>query len=211
MRVYLDNCCYNRPFDEQTQLKVLLETEAKLRVQSLMRNGDVEYVWSGVLDYEIRQSPFRNRKRLIRPWKAGATLYVRMDAEIISRGSEIMLLGVKKKDAVHLACAERNGDVEYVWSGVLDYEIRGGQSCGLRDGGSVMKAMTDNELLTICFDALVERVGYVGTERFIAVMNREPEDYTRWRENQPDEEESIEELGAKIMELESANEELVNA
>ena len=74
-----------------------------------------------------------------------------------------------------------------------------------------MKAMTDNELLTICFDALVERVGYVGTERFIAVMNREPEDYTRWRENQPDEEESIEKLGAKIMELESANEELVNA
>ena len=141
MRVYLDNCCYNRPFDEQTQLKVLLETEAKLRVQSLMRNGDVEYVWSGV----------------------------------------------------------------------LDYEIRGGQSRGLRDGGSVMKAMPDNELLTICFDALVERVGYVGTERFIAVMNREPEDYTRWRENQPDEEESIEELGAKIMELESANEELVNA
>ena len=141
MRVYLDNCCYNRPFDEQTQLKVLLETEAKLRVQFLMRNGDVEYVWSGV----------------------------------------------------------------------LDYEIRGGQSRGLRDGGSVMKAMTDNELLTICFDALVERVGYVGTERFIAVMNREPEDYTRWRENQPDEEESIEELGAKIMELESANEELVNA
>ena len=29
MRVYLDNCCYNRPFDEQTQLKVRLETEAK--------------------------------------------------------------------------------------------------------------------------------------------------------------------------------------
>ena len=73
-----------------------------------------------------------------------------------------------------------------------------------------MKAMTDNELLTLCFDALVERVGYVGS-RFIAVMNREPEDYTRWRENQPDDEESIEELGAKIMELESANEELVNA
>ena len=27
MRVYLDNCCYNRPFDDQTQLKVRLETE----------------------------------------------------------------------------------------------------------------------------------------------------------------------------------------
>ena len=74
-----------------------------------------------------------------------------------------------------------------------------------------MRAMTDNELLTLCFDAVVEGVGYVGTERLSAVMDREPEDYTRWRENQPDEEESIEELGAKIMELESANEELANA
>lgn len=39
MRVYLDNCCYNRPFDDQTQLKVRLETEAKLFVQGLMRTG----------------------------------------------------------------------------------------------------------------------------------------------------------------------------
>ena len=28
MRVYLDNCCYNRPFDEQSQLRIRLETEA---------------------------------------------------------------------------------------------------------------------------------------------------------------------------------------
>jgi len=46
MRVYPDNCCYNRPFDDQTQLKVRLETEAKLYVQGLMRTGAVEYVWS---------------------------------------------------------------------------------------------------------------------------------------------------------------------
>ena len=35
MRVYLDNCCYNRPFDEQDQLSVRLETEAKLYIQRL--------------------------------------------------------------------------------------------------------------------------------------------------------------------------------
>ena len=27
MRVYLDNCCYNRPFDDQSQLKVRLGTD----------------------------------------------------------------------------------------------------------------------------------------------------------------------------------------
>ena len=41
MRVYLDNCCYNRPFDDQSQLKVRLETEAKLAIQAMMRIGAV--------------------------------------------------------------------------------------------------------------------------------------------------------------------------
>ena len=45
MRVYLDNCCYNRPFDEQTQLRVRLETEAKMEIQSMMRVANpLEYV-----------------------------------------------------------------------------------------------------------------------------------------------------------------------
>lgn len=36
MRVYLDNCCYNRPFADQDQLKVRLETVTKLAVQLMM-------------------------------------------------------------------------------------------------------------------------------------------------------------------------------
>ena len=34
MRVYLDNCCYNRPFDDQENLAVALETFAKLQIQA---------------------------------------------------------------------------------------------------------------------------------------------------------------------------------
>ncbi len=52
MRVYLDNCCYNRPFDDQNQLKVLIESLAKLSIQQQMRDGTLEYVWSSVLDFE---------------------------------------------------------------------------------------------------------------------------------------------------------------
>ncbi|MFN0197095.1 MAG: PIN domain protein, partial [Planctomycetaceae bacterium] len=33
MRIYLDNCCFNRPFDDQRQIRVRLETEAKLCIQ----------------------------------------------------------------------------------------------------------------------------------------------------------------------------------
>jgi len=34
MRIYLDNCSFKRPFDAQLQLKIKLETEAKLSIQS---------------------------------------------------------------------------------------------------------------------------------------------------------------------------------
>ena len=34
LRLYLDNCCYNRPYDEQTQFKILMETRAKLHIQA---------------------------------------------------------------------------------------------------------------------------------------------------------------------------------
>ena len=33
MRVYLDMCYYNRPYDDQSQIKVSLETQAKLHIQ----------------------------------------------------------------------------------------------------------------------------------------------------------------------------------
>ena len=36
MRVYLDNCCYNRPFDDQSQVKVRVETISKLAVQLMI-------------------------------------------------------------------------------------------------------------------------------------------------------------------------------
>ena len=82
MRVYLDNCCYNRPFDDQSQLKVRLETEAKLFVQQLMRTGVVEYVWSDMLDKEALDNPFPMQRVKIMAWKSGAKIDVEITPEI---------------------------------------------------------------------------------------------------------------------------------
>ena len=46
MRIYLDNCSFNRPFDAQSKLKIKPETEAKLYIQSEIINGRFELVWS---------------------------------------------------------------------------------------------------------------------------------------------------------------------
>lgn len=34
MKLYLDNCCFNRPFDDQSRIKIKLETDAKLFIHS---------------------------------------------------------------------------------------------------------------------------------------------------------------------------------
>ncbi len=50
MRVYLDNCSFNRPFDDQSQLRIRLEAEAKLYVQQKVREGRLELAWSYILE-----------------------------------------------------------------------------------------------------------------------------------------------------------------
>ena len=106
MRVYLDNCCYNRPFDEQAQLRVVLETLAKLNIQQQMRDGILEYVWSSVLDFEISKSRFLDRSLQIMPWAKGAAINVQIDDSIRFRAKEFENNGLKAMDALHVACAE---------------------------------------------------------------------------------------------------------
>lgn len=52
MRIYLDNCCFNRPFDDQSQIRIRLESEAKLKIQDDILEGKVELIWSYILDAE---------------------------------------------------------------------------------------------------------------------------------------------------------------
>ena len=109
MRVYLDNCCYNRPFDEQSQLRVRLETEAKMEVQSQMRLGILEYVWSEMLTGEVCDSPYVNLREKILPWRFAAVECVKITEDVIVRAEEYMRLGVKSSDAIHLSCAVEAG------------------------------------------------------------------------------------------------------
>lgn len=51
MKIYLDNCCYNRPFDDQTQERIHLESEAILTVLQRGQSGIYKIVGSD-LDVE---------------------------------------------------------------------------------------------------------------------------------------------------------------
>jgi predicted nucleic acid-binding protein len=104
-RLYLDNCCFNRPYDDQSYLVIRLETEAKLYIQQEILNETFELVWSYILDFENSVNPYLNRRQAISEWKNIAVLDVDVSEEIVERGKEIMQKGIKKKDALHIASA----------------------------------------------------------------------------------------------------------
>lgn len=39
MEIYLDNCCFNRPYDNQSFVQIELETQAKLYIQYQIKQG----------------------------------------------------------------------------------------------------------------------------------------------------------------------------
>ena len=63
LKIYLDICSYNRPFDSQTQIKIRLETEAKLYIQAGIRKKKYSLVWSYILDYENENSPYGGKEK----------------------------------------------------------------------------------------------------------------------------------------------------
>ncbi len=109
MRLYLDNCCFNRPFDDQTQLSISLESQAKLEVQYMILNGTHTLVWSYMLEYENSQNPFEIRKESIIKWKDIAEINIVENENILKRAECLSERGVKAKDAIHIACAIESG------------------------------------------------------------------------------------------------------
>jgi predicted nucleic acid-binding protein len=108
MRVYLDNCCFNRPYDDQSSITISLETQAKLYTQNLIHQGKIEMATSYMLAYENGQNPYEMRKNAITEYiEKNTTVYVSeaKQAVVIEMAKEIMKTGVKYKDACHVSCA----------------------------------------------------------------------------------------------------------
>ena len=103
--LYLDNCCFNRPYDEQTQMKVYLETQAKIHVQTAILAGKYELVWSYMLEYENDVNPYMNRQIEIALWRQRAVITVQESPKIVEDAATLRRAGIKTKDALHLACA----------------------------------------------------------------------------------------------------------
>ncbi|MHC1610606.1 MAG: PIN domain-containing protein [Candidatus Methanospirareceae archaeon] len=110
MRIYMDVCCLNRPFDDQTQDRIRIESEVVLTILNRCL-CDWLLVGSEVIDYEISKIPDDERKRRVEILISIAREKVIVDEDIVRRASELEDIGLRAVDALHVACAERSVDV----------------------------------------------------------------------------------------------------
>lgn len=109
MLLYLDINCFNRPFDDQDQLRVALETAAVFSILTRLSEELDHLAWSEALDFENAQHPLPDRRTEIGSWSRRARVRIRIDKQVAARAEELHAGGLAPLDAAHLACAEAGG------------------------------------------------------------------------------------------------------
>lgn len=107
MKIYMDVCCLNRPFDDQSQDKVRFEAEAVISILKRCNAGaDWKLVGSDIISFEISKTKDFAKKQKILLLHDCADEKVKYNATIKSRASEFMKHNAKLFDSLHLAAAE---------------------------------------------------------------------------------------------------------
>lgn len=105
MRIYLDLCCFNRPYDDQSQSRIRIETEAKIVIQQKLKNAECEFLWSSILDFECAMNPFEEHRIAILNWRNIAFGIVMIDQSVLEQARYLITCGVGNFDALHVACS----------------------------------------------------------------------------------------------------------
>jgi len=114
MKLYLDNCCYNRPYDDQTQEKIHMEGEAVLAIINRCKQNNDAIIGSAVLDLEIDQiDDIEKREKVKYFYNQTITIKVDYTANILKRVRELSeQTNIRTLDRFHLSLAEySNADI----------------------------------------------------------------------------------------------------
>ena len=107
MKIYLDVCCLNRPFDDQTQDRVRLESEAVLSILNHSKVKDWRLLNSEVISVEISKMPDTDKRQKVAIVSAMLHSNITVDEDIEKRATELENLTFKPFDALHVVCAEK--------------------------------------------------------------------------------------------------------
>jgi predicted nucleic acid-binding protein len=119
MKIYLDSCCYNRPFDDLTQVKISLEAEAVQRIIKLSKEGKITIASSEFVKYEIDSIRIEEKHCKVIGFYHCDEYYVLTD-KISKLARYYQTFNLKTFDSLHLAAAETNS-VDYLLTTDIDF------------------------------------------------------------------------------------------
>lgn len=138
MKLYLDLCLLYRPFDDQSNERIKLETQVLLVLLEFVSASKVHFINSFALEFENSKNPNVENRYKVSSLLKYATQYVEYDEMILSRALSIEKLGIMSMDALHIACAEASNAECFV-------------TC---DDNLVNKLKKIKNVYIVCYDAL---------------------------------------------------------
>lgn len=109
MKIYLDTSVYNRPFDDQTQPRIWLETLSLALILQWIEAGNAQLVNSAVLEYENSRNPQVLRQKWMARCLQQASIYQLVEPAIRARANALEKNGLGAIDALHIAASESAG------------------------------------------------------------------------------------------------------
>ena len=106
LKLYLDLCVYSRPFDDQNQTRIALETNAFIYLLGQIENAEYTVLNSEILGYENSRDPDPVRRERVSSYLRLAKEFVKVDEKVISKAMCLRELNFGDLDALHLALAE---------------------------------------------------------------------------------------------------------
>ena len=111
-KVYLDTCCYSRPYDDNRQPQILREVSAIKVILGYLQIGQWHWITSEVIIFEVNRNSNLTQRGDIKKLLRNAHQYVSVGTMEELRSEQLESFGFKPLDALHIACAENaNADI----------------------------------------------------------------------------------------------------
>lgn len=105
--IYLDNSVLNRPFDDQSQPRIAMETLAFIQILNKIQLHQWLWILSSVNEFENSVNPYADRREWIDHYCQYASKRIGISASNQARANELTKCRIAPIDALHLAVSEK--------------------------------------------------------------------------------------------------------
>lgn len=106
VKLYLDMCVWKRPFDDQSNDRIWIESQAVMRIFDLANVGEMRIFTSMALALENERNPKVWRKHRVAALMTSFGRPMPLTEAVLVKAFDIRRLGFMDMDALHLAFAE---------------------------------------------------------------------------------------------------------